>query len=119
MSLALRIIEVAESEAIKAAGTAITAIEVEVGLLAGVMPEALTFCLDAASRGSMAEKAAFSFIKIPGMGHCLECRIDITVTDFPAQCPICHGFGVTITNGTELKIRSISIDDNQKRDDNV
>lgn len=112
MSLALRIIEIVESEAKKNAASTVSSIEVEVGLLAGVMPEALTFCLDAASRGTIAETAEFIFITTPGRGHCMECRIDIAVAEFPAQCPDCQGFGVTITNGTELKIRSISIDDN-------
>ncbi|MBA3015486.1 MAG: hydrogenase maturation nickel metallochaperone HypA [Proteobacteria bacterium] len=119
MSLALRIIEVAESEAKKAAATRISSIEVEVGRLAGVMAEALTFCLDAASRGTMAESAKIVFITTAGSGHCLDCKRDISVDEFPAQCPDCHGFGVTINNGTELKIRSISIDDNEGRQDNV
>lgn len=119
MSMALRIIEIAENEAQKAAATAISAIEVEVGELAGVMPEALTFCLDAAARGTMAETATISFITTPGMGHCLECRQDIEIHEFPAQCPDCQGFGVTIHSGTELKIRSISIDDHEGREDNV
>lgn len=112
MSLALRIIEIAESEAKKADATKISVIEVEVGLLAGVMPEALTFCLDAVARGTLAESAEFIFITTPGTGHCQECRLDISISEFPAQCPHCQGFGVTISNGTELKIRSISIEDN-------
>jgi len=119
MSLALRVIEIAESEAQKASATTVTAIELEVGQLAGVMAEALTFCLEAAARGTMAETAEIILIATPGTGNCLACQRQVSVTEFPAQCPYCQGFGVTILNGTELKIRSISIDDNHGRTSHV
>lgn len=111
MSMAMRIIEIAVAEGHKAEAMAIDEIEVEVGQLAGVMADSLAFCLDAAARGTMAERAAFTLIQIAGRGHCLSCQREVAVSEFPAECPICHGYGVKIVNGTELKIRSISVDE--------
>lgn len=116
MSLAISIVDIAVAEASKAHARTINEVEVEVGQLAGVMPEALTFCLEAAARGTTAETANFALISVQGRGHCLSCEHEVMIEEFPAQCPDCQGFGVTITTGTELRIRSISInDDNDPR----
>lgn len=118
MSLAINIVDIVVAEALKAKAKTINDIEVEVGQLAGVMPDALSFCLEAAARGTMAESATFTLMPVPGTGHCLACQQEVAISEFPAQCPGCGGFGVKISTGTELKIRSISIDDdNARRDD--
>ena len=109
MSLAMRIVEIALDEAQAARARGINEIEVEVGTLAGVMAEALEFCLEAAARDTLAEKATFTLIQVPGQGHCLVCQRGVAIQEFPAQCPLCRGYGVTITGGIELKIRSITI----------
>jgi hydrogenase nickel incorporation protein HypA/HybF len=111
MSLAMRIVDIAVSEAEKVKARVVTEIEIEVGQLAGVTAEALTFCLDAAARGTMAESAVFTLLTMPGQGYCLACEREVPISEFPAQCPMCRGYGVTINAGTELKIRSIQIDD--------
>ena len=113
MSLAIRVIEIAILEAEKAGARTLDEIEVEVGQLAGVMAEALSFCLDAAARGTRAEGAEIVLIQVPGQGHCPSCQQEVAVAEFPAQCPKCGGFGVKILAGTDLRIRSINID-NQK-----
>ena len=113
MSMAISIVDIAVAEAVKAKATTLTEVEVEVGQLAGVMSEALSFCLQAAARATMAETATFTLLQVPGQGHCLSCQQEVEVSEFPAQCPLCNGFGVTITAGTELRIRSISIDDDK------
>jgi len=117
MSMAISIIDIAISEAEKAQARTISEIEVEVGQLAGVMPESLSFCLEAAARSTIAESAAFTLIQVQGKGHCLTCQREVMISEFPAQCGACEGFGISITAGTELKIRSISInEDNDWRE---
>lgn len=117
MSIAMSIIDIAISAAEKEQAQTINEVEIEVGQLAGVMLESLSFCLDVAARGTLAEAATFSLIHLPGQGHCLACKQDILIEEFPAQCTVCQGFGVSITAGTELKIRSISInEDNDGRE---
>lgn len=111
MSLAMSIIDIAIAEAEKAKASRINEIEIEVGQLAGVMLESLDFCLEAAARGTVLESTIFTLLAVLGKGHCLACRHEVQVSEFPAQCPDCGGFGVTITAGTELTIRSISIDE--------
>ncbi len=115
MSLAINIVDIAVSEALKAKARAINDIEVEVGQLAGVMLEALSFCLEAAAQSTLAETATFTLVPMSGKGHCLACQHEVEISEFPAQCPDCGGFGVRIDTGTELRIRSISIDDENDR----
>jgi len=111
MSMAISIIDIAIAEAAKAHARTINEIEVEVGQLAGVMLESLNFCLEAAARTTMAESATFTLIQVLGRGDCLTCKHQVMISEFPAQCNECGGFGVNITAGTELKIRSISINE--------
>lgn len=111
MSLAIQIVDIALSEGAKAGARRISAIEIEVGELAGVMAEALDFCLEAAARETLAEGAAFVLVAIPGLGYCPACAHEVPVSAFPAQCPQCQGFGVVIRAGGELRLRSISIDE--------
>lgn len=118
MSLAISIVDIAIAEAEKAKAATISEIEVEVGQLAGVMQEALSFCLEAAAQNTLAARATFTLVPISGTGYCLACQREVGISEFPAQCPDCEGYGVTISTGTDLKIRSISIDDdNPRRDD--
>lgn len=114
MSMAMSIVDIAVREAGKAGAMSIDEIEIEVGLLAGVMPEALAFCLEAAARGTLAASASFRLIQIAGRGHCQTCQREVEVSEFPAQCPACDGFAVRLSAGTELRIRSISIDEEQQ-----
>lgn len=109
MGLAMRIVEIAGAEAEKAGAQRLCEVEVEVGELAGVMREALEFCLEAAAQGTRAEGATFILVATPGLGHCQACQRQVAVSAFPAQCPECGGFGVAITAGTELKLRSIEV----------
>lgn len=111
MSMAISIIDIAIAEAEKAQSQTINEIEVEVGQLAGVMLESLSFCLEAAARSTMAESATFTLLQVLGKGHCSTCQREVMISEFPAQCNTCGGFGVSITAGTELKIRSISVNE--------
>ncbi len=110
MGLAMRIVEIALAETEKAKASRLCEVEVEVGEVAGVLREALEFCLPAAAHGTLAEQAVFTIVAVPGQGHCQACQRQVAVSAFPAQCPECGGFGVTITAGTELRPRSINVE---------
>lgn len=94
-----------------AGGRRVMSVEVEVGDLGGVVPEALEFCFDACSRDTLLEGAALNIIRIPGGGHCRECGTYSALATLYDACRHCGSHQVTIENGEELRVRSIDIED--------
>jgi len=109
MSLAMNIVEIASEAARKEQATAIAQIELEVGQLAGVMMDSLTFCFEAASRNTPAEGSRLKVVSIPGTGACSVCEQHFPLDSLFTPCPHCGSNGVTLLAGDELKIKSITI----------
>lgn len=110
LSIALSIVELAEEEAKKADATSISKIEVEVGTMAGIDPDALLFAWDAAIQGTMAGQAELVIHTIQAEAHCLECGKDFPAEHFLVQCPDCGSYRYQITKGKELRISSLMVD---------
>ncbi|MDF1614458.1 hydrogenase maturation nickel metallochaperone HypA [Desulfurivibrio dismutans] len=109
MSLALNIVELAEAECRAAGGEMISRVEVEVGALAGVMPEALQFCFAAACRETMAEGAELEIITVAGRGECASCRQVGTMAEQFTLCSACGGL-MRPLQGQELRLAAIVVD---------
>jgi hydrogenase nickel incorporation protein HypA/HybF len=111
MSIAMNIIELASEAARKEEARWISSIELEVGTLAGVMIESLEFCFEAAARDTLAEGAELKIVSIPAQGRCYDCDTIATLTSLTSQCPDCGASLLHITDGKELKIKAITIDE--------
>jgi hydrogenase nickel incorporation protein HypA/HybF len=110
LSIAMSIIDLAEEEARKANASIISKIEVEVGTMAGIDPEALLFAWDAAIQGTMADRAELHINTVQAEAHCLECGKDFRVENYFVQCPNCDSYRYQITRGKELRISSLMVD---------
>ncbi|MCB1182269.1 hydrogenase maturation nickel metallochaperone HypA [bacterium] len=110
MSIAVGILDIAESEARRADAAVINTIEVEVGALAGIEIPALEFAFEVARRGTLAETATLVVHAIPGRGHCPDCDAEVEIDFAAAVCPACDGAIVTVTSGRELRVRALNVD---------
>lgn len=110
MSVALSIVELAEREAVKAGARRISRIEVEVGTLAGVIPEALQFSFMAACREGMAAGAELVISEVAGRGECASCRREAAMGELVALCAACGGI-MRPNGGQELRLAAIEVDD--------
>ncbi len=110
MSIVSGILQIAEDQALAAGAAVIRAIEVEVGELAGIEKDALVFCFEAARRGTLAAGAELVVHDIPGRGLCPDCGREVAVTTLMAVCPECDGALVQVTQGRELRVRSLTVD---------
>ena len=110
LSIALSIIELAEEEAKKAEASVISKIEVEIGTMAGIDPDALQFAWEVAVQGTMAEQSNLVIHTIQAEAHCLECGTDFPAENFLIQCPNCSSYRYQITKGKELRISSLMVD---------
>jgi hydrogenase nickel incorporation protein HypA/HybF len=110
LSIALCIVELAEEEAKKADASSISKIEVEIGTMAGIDPDALLFAWDAAIQDTMAKQAELVIHTIQAEACCLECGTYFPAEHFLVQCPNCGSYNFRITKGKELRISSLMVD---------
>ena len=94
-----------------AGGRRIRSLDVEIGELSSVVPEAIEFCFEACSQETSLEGARLTIIRVPGMGYCQECGLETPLTELYGSCRHCGSNRVTIVAGEELRVREIEVDD--------
>ena len=109
MSLAEGILQLVEETARREQASHVKTIVVEIGRLSCVEPEALKFCFDSVSRGSMAEDARLQIIDIAGSGYCSSCAANVTMLERYDACPNCGQHPLQAITGTEMRVREIEI----------
>lgn len=110
LSIAMSIVEISTEEARKAGGEKVTQVEVEIGSMAGVESEALTFSWDAATSGTIVEGAPLVIHHKKALGKCRECQAEFEVDNFFSPCPSCGAYGYEIIQGKELQIKAITLE---------
>jgi hydrogenase nickel incorporation protein HypA/HybF len=109
MSLAEGVLQIIEDTARKDHFGKVTTVWLEIGQLSGVEPEAMRFCFDAVTRGSVAEGAQLEIIATPGQGWCMACAKTVARMKVFGECPDCGGFQIQVTGGTELRIKELEV----------
>lgn len=110
MAIAEGIVDVALDTLKANEGIIIHAIQVQIGVLSGVEPEALHFCFDAVTQGTAAEGAKLDIETIPMKGRCLDCDREFSMEQYRHVCPHCESFAVEELQGRELRVASIDMD---------
>ena len=110
MSIAEGVLQLIEDAARRDGFTRVRTIWIEIGQLSGVEPEALSFCFDAVTRGSLAEGAGVEIIHVPGKGHCIECGRDTELQVVYDACTHCGSAPVQVTGGTEMRVKELEVD---------
>jgi hydrogenase nickel incorporation protein HypA/HybF len=85
-------------------------IVLEIGMLGHVEPEAMLFCFEAVSRGTVAEGARLVVERVAGAGWCDDCRATVPLAERFAACPFCGGHDVRMTAGDELRVRELEVE---------
>jgi hydrogenase nickel incorporation protein HypA/HybF len=110
MSLAEGIVQLVEETAATQGFSKVRAVFVEIGRLSSVEPEALAFCFEAVTRGSLVEGARLEIVDVPGSGLCLACGKGVPVAALYEPCPLCGDYQVRITGGTEMRVKELEVD---------
>ncbi|MFE2044450.1 hydrogenase maturation nickel metallochaperone HypA [Streptomyces sp. NPDC059477] len=113
MSIALAVIEQVEEAAERAGDiTAVRSVRLQVGELAGVVPEALTFSFELARAGTLLDGAELIAEPVPGRARCAPCDHTWAVGMPPRlSCPRCAGSRTDLLSGRELRITEVRWDD--------
>jgi len=91
--------------------TRVTAVDLRLGALSGVVRGALEFCYGIATEGTPLQGSALRIEELPVVVHCPECREDRTLDGLAFRCPVCGTLSGDIRQGRELDLASIEYDD--------
>ena len=85
----------------------IEAVELEVGALRLVVPEALQMAFTAVTAGTLAEGATLKLLEVPAVAECRQCaaRFEPTIDNY--LCPHCHEADVQIVAGNDIVLKSV------------
>lgn len=91
-----------------AAGRRVHSVKLEVGALCAVVPDAMTFCFELATEGTVADGASLEVAMRPGEARCRTCGKSFNLNDLILLCP-CGSADVDVIAGRDLKILSMEV----------
>ncbi len=110
MSLADSMLSIIEQTARAQSVRKVRAVVLEIGMLACVEPEAMRFCFDAVTRGTIAEGAELRIIETPGEGWCAACAKTVRLVERYGVCPACHVNKVAVTGGDRMRVLELEVE---------
>lgn len=110
MSLAEGVLQLVEETAQRENAQRVKLVVLEIGRLSSVEPEALRFCFEAVTHGSIAQDAALEILDVPGAGWCMPCGETVPMMESYGACPKCGSYQVQPTDGTEMRVKEIEIE---------
>jgi hydrogenase nickel incorporation protein HypA/HybF len=110
LGLTQHLVEIAAHAARENGARLVRSVTVEIGELAGVVPESVEFCFDACSRGTILEGSRLKILRIPGRGRCHDCKAECGLDIYTVVCPGCGGFSLERLQGEELRVIEVEID---------
>ena len=91
-------------------GKKVQRVVVEIGKLSAIMPDAVKFCFDICSQGTVLETAKLEIIETPGLAVCRQCGTKILLEKPFGKCN-CGGTQLDLIAGEELKIKEIEVEE--------
>ena len=104
LALAGAIVEIARRHA---AGRPVARVEVKVGHLRQVVPDALAFAFQLVAEGTCVAGAELELEEVPAAGRCRRCGTESELPAFPLTCAACGSWDVDVHSGEELLVDSL------------
>jgi hydrogenase nickel incorporation protein HypA/HybF len=90
-------------------GAKVMRVQLEIGKLTAIMPDAIKFCFDVCSQSTVLEGAKLEIIEISGLAKCRQCGAIIPLNQPFGICE-CGSRELNIIAGEELKIKEMEIE---------
>lgn len=110
MSLAEGVLQIIEDQAQQQDFSRVKTVWLEIGQLSHVSPEAISFCFDAVTKGTVAEGAALEILRPPGQAWCHDCMAKVEVAALADPCPRCGGHKLQVTDGEEMRVKELEVE---------
>ena len=110
MSLAENVLQIIEESARTQNFQHVRTVVLEIGALAAVEPDAMRFCFDAVTHGSIAEGARLEIIETPGEGRCETCGKTVAIQEQYGLCPECGSSRLQIVSGNQMRVKDLEVE---------
>jgi hydrogenase nickel incorporation protein HypA/HybF len=111
LSLANRLVAVAEETARQAGALRVTAVTLKVGALAGVAVDALRFAYDVAAADTLLAGSRLETRTVPVTVYCPRCAAEVELVSVQRfRCPVCDTPTGDVRGGRELEIESVEVE---------
>ena len=111
LSLMQDLLSIAEQNMATYHVTRVNRVNVSVGRLANVLPDALSFAFDALTQEGILKGAHLEIEFLPVVAACSDCGHSYEAGGFPLVCPVCRSPQFTIVSGEEVYLQSIECED--------
>ncbi|MEO8026583.1 MAG: hydrogenase maturation nickel metallochaperone HypA [Bryobacteraceae bacterium] len=110
LSIALSIVDVAEEEMRKNGGTQVTAVHLKLGVLSGVVREALLSAYGLATEGTALAGSSLVIEDLPVIAHCAKCDAPRAINSIDwFICPECQSPISDVLQGREMQVVAMEI----------
>lgn len=110
MALCEGVLRILEDEAARQNFQTVRMVRLEIGRLSHVEPEAMAFCFDAVTRGTLAEHARLQIDRPDGIAWCMDCAESVVIGSRADPCPRCDGHHLQVTGGDDMTIKELEVD---------
>ncbi len=109
LSLMQSTLEIALEYAQNQGAQKICQLNLRVGALSGVVPEALEFAFEACVQDTIAAGAHLKIELVPALCYCENCDREFTPPDPIYACPDCGRISSKLIQGRELQLTSLEV----------
>jgi len=118
LSIAMSIVEGASQEASSRGNVQIHAVHLKLGVLSGVVKEALLFSYDIACEGTPLEGSTLVIEEVPAVVYCSQCDSEKTLPSIQLFCcPTCGTLTGDLVSGRELELVGLEISELETGDE--
>ncbi len=110
VSLIESVVDLVVAERRKQAFSRVRMIRLTVGALGHAEPDALRFCFDSVTTGTIADGAALEIEIVSGAGWCAVCQQTVPLEERFGACPVCGNGPVRMTAGDELRLAELEVE---------
>ena len=109
MSIVNSIVSIAENAVRDKGVSSVNKINLEIGALAGIEPDALYFAWDIGVKNTILERAERVITWVNGEGYCPECENSFHVDNYYDGCPNCENYLIDVRRGQEMRVVSLLV----------
>lgn len=109
ISIIQSMLDIAFDQAQSQGANHIHQLNLKVGVLSGVVPEALKFAFDACTKDTIAGDAKLDIEWIKAVCYCRQCHAEFSPHDWVYICPRCERLSPEICQGRELQLVSLEV----------
>jgi len=106
LSIMQSVIKICEENA---QGQWVKSVTLEVGELSGIIPDALEFCFESCTKGTLLDGATLIIDRISPRVKCNACGADFSISAYYDSCPQCGGSDMQILLGEELRVKELEV----------